>query len=412
MPKYLYVAKTKKGQTIKGDETAVSQEELVARLRGRGLFLMSITEASKASQPPLLSIFTKNAGSRRGSIKLYDLTMFSRNLATTLSSGVTLLRSLEILASQSESLGMEKVLKKCSDDIRSGLSLSEAIAKHPRVFGNLWRGIVEVGEASGNLPFVLDKLADYLEARMEFQARITGAMIYPAILMIVATMVLFAFFKFILPKFAEIFTQFNVKLPLATQIMFNIGNFFDKSFGVLLVGIVGLVAGTIYGFKQPDTRKWWDEFSLRMPIVGSTFLLASVERFTSTMHILLESGLPLVYTLETSAKSVGNTHMEKIILQVKEKVREGNSLSEEISRTQLFPLMISEMAKIGEETGTLPDVFKKVAVHYQKELSQRMSRFLSMFEPLMIVFMGLIIGTMVISLFLPIFKLSSGGGGG
>ena len=258
MPKFIYVAKTKKAQNIKDTELATSKAELVAKLRNRGLFIVSISEVDEKAASRLSINFFGGPGGKRNSIQLTDLTFLARNLATTLSSGVTLLRSLEILASQTSSSKLQEILVKSSDSIKSGLSLSEAIAKYPKTFDNLWRGIIEVGEASGNLPFVLEKLADYLEMRMEFERKIKSAMVYPIILMCAAIGVLLVFFKVILPKFVTIFSQFNIELPLPTKIVFGISQFLEQYFLILIIGFCVVLASLIYAFKQPETRKKWD----------------------------------------------------------------------------------------------------------------------------------------------------------
>ncbi|MBU1121370.1 MAG: type II secretion system F family protein [Candidatus Omnitrophota bacterium] len=421
MPKYNYTAKTKDSKTIRDVETASSKDEVINKLRSRGLFIVSVREIGekkeiKASSSSTFSFFSLSLFSgqrrKRPSVKLQDLTFLARNLATTLSSGVTLLRSLEILASQTESGKLEQVLNDCSQNIRSGLSLSESIAKYPKVFSNLWQGIVEVGEASGNLPLVLERLSDYLEMRMDFERKVKSALVYPIILMFAAVGALFIFFKFILPKFFDIFQQMNVEVPAATQFIFNISKFLNNNLAVIVIGGVGSAVGFIFFTKNPQTKKIWDRIILKLPLVGGLVFLGALERLTSTIYILLESGLPLVYTLEVSSRGVGNTFLEKNIMAVKEKVRTGASLSDEFRKLNLFPMLISEMAKIGEETGSMPQVFKKIAAHYQRDLTVRVERLVSAFEPLIILFMGLIIGGMVISLFLPLFKLGSMGAAG
>jgi type IV pilus assembly protein PilC len=417
MPKYKYSAKTKDAQTIRDVEDALSKEELVARLRARGLYIVSIKEVGEKRERPAgsglfsLPIFSGKRA-KRHAIKIQDLAFFARNLSTTLSSGVTLLRSLEILAIQTESGKLEKVLKECGQHIRSGLSLSEALSKYPRVFSSLWQGIVEVGEASGNLSMVLERLADYLELRMDFERKIKSALVYPGILMGAAVIAMVIFFRFILPRFLVIFDQMKVTLPLPTQIVFSMSQFFEKNFIFIGVGAVISVGLFIFFMKNIGTRKVVDRLILKLPVLGPITLLTVLERLTSTIYILLESGLPLVYTLEVAARSVGNYFLEKNILSVKERVRTGASLSEEFNRLNIFPMLIAEMAKIGEETGNMPSVFKKISVHYQRELSTKVERLVSAFEPLIILFMGVLIGGMVISLFLPLFKLGTMGGAG
>ncbi|MDD4955584.1 MAG: type II secretion system F family protein, partial [Candidatus Omnitrophica bacterium] len=267
MPKYSYLAKTRDAKTIKEVEEAPSREELIARLKTRGLFIVSINETSAESEKSLLSFFSKQKG-RRSSIKLYDLAFLARNLATTLSSGVTLLRSLEIISSQTESAKLGKILKECSKLIKEGLSFKEAVAKYPGAFSPLWRAIVEVGEASGNLPTVLDKLADYLEIRMEFERKIISAMIYPLILLGAMTIAVFVFFKFILPKFIAIFKDFGITLPLPTQIIFNIADFIDKNFLMVIIGTIALIVGIVFFMRRPETKDFRDRVSLKLPIVG------------------------------------------------------------------------------------------------------------------------------------------------
>ena len=234
MPKYIYVAKTKDSKTVKDIEQVSSREEMVSRLRARGLFVVSLTEVSDRQ-----SVVAHHGGkkAKRNSVNLFDLTFLARNLAVTLSSGITLLRSLEILAVQTESAKLGKILAECSNYVRSGLSFSEAISKYPEVFPMLWQSIVEVGEASGNLPFGLEKLADYLEMRMGFERKIKGALIYPCILVFVCAVAMFVFFKFILPKFTDLFTQFNIELPLPTQIVFSISKIFGQYWWVLMLAI-------------------------------------------------------------------------------------------------------------------------------------------------------------------------------
>ncbi|MBU2103349.1 MAG: type II secretion system F family protein [Candidatus Omnitrophota bacterium] len=412
MAKFSYTAKTKEGRPERGTEEANTREEFVARLRSRGLFIVSINEIKQKSDKPPVIPFIFHRKGKRHSIKIYDLALFARNLFTTLSSGVTLLRSLEIIAHQTESARLDKVLRECSKSVKEGLSLSEAIAKYPFVFPALWRGVVEVGETSGNLPFVMEKLAEYLEMRMEFERKVKSALVYPSIVLFAALIAVFVFLKFILPKFSTIFDQFGIELPLLTKIMFGASSIVEK-YWLIIFGVMAIIIFTIAKtLKNPETRKAWDRIGLRAPIMGDLIFLACLERFTSAVSILLDSGLPLVSTLEVAARATGNSFLEKNLIYVRDRVRDGGSLSGEFTKQELFPPLISEMSRIGEETGTLPQVFGRISVHYRKELSTTIDRLVSAFEPLMIVFMGVIIGFIVISLFLPLFKLSTLGGQG
>jgi type IV pilus assembly protein PilC len=407
MPQFSYTAKSKDSRTIKEVVIAPSREELIARLRGRGLFVVSVAEVKEKSKSASGFSFTSRAKGKRSNVKLYDLTFFARNLSTTLYSGVTLLRSIELLAQQTESAKFEKILQEVSKNVKEGLSLSEAIAKYPVIFSPLWRGIIEVGEASGNLPFVLEKLAGYLEKRMEFERKVKSALVYPTILIVAATAALSVFFVVILPKFSEIFKQFGVELPWLTQALFNLTDFIVKHAIIIVVVMVALAVVGFNYIRRPATKRSWDKLKLKLPLVGSLFFLACIERLTSTIYILLDSGLPVVYTLEVAGRSVGNSLIEDNILQVKDRVREGASLSKELSRLQVFPMLIAEMAKIGEETGTMPKVFHKISTHYQTDMSTRIDRLLAAFEPVMIIVMGVVIGGLVLALFLPLFRIAT-----
>ncbi|MCF7869878.1 MAG: type II secretion system F family protein [Candidatus Omnitrophica bacterium] len=405
MPKFNYVVKNKEAKTIKGQEIVSSKEELISRLRGRGLYIISLAqegEKDKKNQDSLRKIKGK-----RNSLKLQDLTFLAQNLATMLSSGVTLLRSLRLVSYQTESLRLANVLEKCSDDIRDGLSFAKAVKKNPKVFSKFWAGVIEVGEASGNLPFVLDKLADYLEMRQEFERKIKGALTYPVILMIVAAGAVFVFFKFLFPKFRELFTQFEIELPVPTKILFAISDFVETYFLLIILGFVGLGIAFYFLKDDPRLKRALDRIALKLPMLGKLFFLVYVERLTSTIYILLDSGLPVVYSLEITASSVGNSVIEEKVLAVSQNVKNGSAISEEFSKQEIFPVLVAEMAKIGEETGTMPDVFKRVSLHYRKDLSSKVDQLVAIFEPVMIIIMGVVIGAIVISLFMPLFKLAT-----
>jgi type IV pilus assembly protein PilC len=410
MPKYKYVAKTQEGRTVSEVAMANTKTELINRLRAKGLFIVSINEiGERIGKPSFFSAFFRAKG-KRSSLKLRDLTFFARNLSTMLSSGVTLLRSLEIISAQTESLKLGNALKKVCSDVKGGLGFGEAIAKYPTIFSTVWQGIVKVGETSGNLPFVLEKLADYLDMKMEFERKIKSALIYPGILFVAASGAMFVFFRFILPKFSEIFSEFDVEMPLPTQILFNLSNFINKHFYPILALVIGAIVFFVMFRKQKAFKVFWDNTSYKLPLIGDLTMTFYLERITSTMYILLDSGLPVVYALEITTNSVGNVFFEKILATVKEKIREGSALSDELAKVEVFPLLLSEMARIGEETGTMPEVFSKVSSHYQKDLSANVERIVAAFEPIMIIIMGVVIGGIVISLFLPLFKIATAGG--
>ena len=406
---YSYIARTKEGELIKGLEELDSKEELVKKLRAKNLFIISIGQVETKPQSLKFSFFRKRG--KRDKIKVYDLAIFARNLSLALSSGMTLLKSLEILSLQTESKRFENILKRATEFIKSGLSLSEAFSKYPDIFSSFWIGIIQVGESSGNLPFVMEKLADYLEIRVEFARKIKTALLYPIIIFCIIVIVMFIFFKFILPKFITIYKQFDIELPFITKITFAIVEFVNKYILFIILGIFLVMYLITRSLKKNKVKRFLDKVIFQFPLVGNLVFINCLERFTSSMSILLESGLGLVSTLEIAAASTNNYFLQEIILNISNRIKSGTSLSNEFSKQEIFPPFIAEMTRVGEETGTLPSIFNKISTHYRKEVSTALERLVIAFEPIMIVFIGIVVGFIVISLFLPLFQLSTLGGG-
>ncbi|MFH1767555.1 MAG: type II secretion system F family protein [Candidatus Omnitrophota bacterium] len=417
MPLYSYAVKTPRGETIRDIKEVDSKEELVRELRAQDLTIISITDLEKGKES-LFKRFLSGTSfrsiryhqGRHSRITKVDMCFFSRHLAISLSAGIPLLKSLEIISRQSESVRLAKVANEIAEHIKNGLSLSESILKYPKVFSAIWTGLIEVGEASGNLPVVLEGLADYIERRLDFETKVKSALIYPAVVLAFAFIAMIIFFKFILPRFSEIFQSFDITLPLITQVMCNISNFIDHHF-LLLIGLAIGLAVIFIKFKSTKTgQNFLDDLALFTPIINKLTLISIVERFCATAYILLNSGVPIVYSLDVISRNIGNSVVAKSIEELREKVRTGKSLSGEVEKIVFFPPLIAEVVRIGEEAGNLSEMFEKVSIHYQKELNTRISQLLSLFEPILILVLGVVIGVVVISLFLPIFQLSTLGG--
>lgn len=410
---YRYIAKTKEGKNTTDVIDVDSRDELVAKLKAQDLFIISIYPLGSKPEGGILGrLFAPRKKGKHNAVKAFDMCFFARNLSITLSAGVALLRSLDIVMVQTESAGLAKILKTASEDIHKGLSFNEAIEKYPKVFSTLWQGIIKVGETSGNLPFVLEKLANYLEMRLEFERKIKSALIYPIMVTSFSIIAMGVFFKFILPRFTEIFQQFDIRLPFITQMLINLSNFVNHNFLWIIIGMAAAIIGFIQ-FKKTDIGKQFlDRANLTIPLINGLTLASALERFCSTMHILLESGVPIIYTLDVVAKSSGNRVIEKDIDIIKENVKKGRSLSSELEKVDVFPPLIAEVAKVGEEAGNMPEMFDKIAQHYQKDLSTKMERLIAVFEPLVIFVLGGAIGVIVVALFMPIFQLVTLGGGG
>ncbi|MCU0665756.1 MAG: type II secretion system F family protein [Candidatus Omnitrophica bacterium] len=412
MAKFFYTVRDSRGVKHSGTEEGTNEEDVVSRLQAKGFLVVGLVHESKQSAAGLQADKTPTS---RGKFKHYgvsgdDLVLFCRQLATLLGAGVTILKSVDIICLQISSRGLYKVLKKVSSDMQAGLSLHEALSRHPQVFSELWVNLVESGEASGNLAMVLSRLAGYLERNAAFRRRIISALLYPIILMVAGLGALLFLTLKIIPTFAELFKGFNVELPFLTKVLISFSEGLRHSF--LFIIVVAVLGGYLLRkyLKTRKGRRQYEELLFKSPIFGDFIKGLVVERFSSEMSTLVESGVPILYSLEIAEHSVGNLVMADIIHQIKEDVRDGKPLSYPLEKSNFFEPMVIQMVAIGEEIGELPQMFKKINLFYQEYVETFLTRFASMFEPIMLIVMGVIIGVIVIGMFLPIFSISRIGG--
>ena len=413
MAKLVYVARDSSGKKVSGSEEVSSPEDLVSRLQARNLIVIDILPEVKESRISSQAEVVHVSSNRRmhGGVNEADLVLYCRQLATLLGAGVTILKSLEIILKQVNSRRLYMIIKSMVKDMESGLSLHESMAKHSKIFSDLWVNLVESGEASGNLAVVLNRLAGYLERNAEFKKKIISALIYPLILMFAGLGALFFLTIKIIPTFAVMFEGFKVELPLLTRILIKTSTFLRHSslpiFGILIVSIF-LIRNYI---KTKQGRRAFEGLLFKLPVFGDFFHALVVERFSSEMSTLVESGVPILYSLEITEHSVGNLVMADIVRQIKESVREGKSLSQQLEKSGFFEPMVVQMVAVGEEIGELAQMFKRINTFYEEYVGTFLIRFTSMFEPIVLLLMGGIIGLMVVGMFLPIFKIASVGGG-
>ncbi len=405
MAAFSYIAKDKESNTRRGVVKAESKDEALKILQTRQFYVIAIT-AVKEEEEKLVSQQAQVRRFARSRIKLEDLALLARQLATLLSSGVPLLRSLEVVSLQCESKKLESILRRMINDVREGLSLTESIAKYRRVFSSLWRGLIDTGESSGNLAEVLERLAEYLELRQEFLRRLISAIIYPLILLGAGIAALLVFTFVILPKFQEIFKEAGIELPVLTKFIFDTTNFVTAHIWLVLVVVAGIFFGIQYFLRQEKGKILIDKLKLKVPLLKDFFRIFYLEKFSSTAFILFQSGVPIVYALDVIQRSMNNSIIEKVLDEVKNKVKVGESLSSELSKSGFFPPLVIEMTAIGEEVGNFPEMFSKISHHYRVALQTKIERATSFFEPVMILCMGFGIGILVIALFLPLFQVS------
>ena len=405
MPMFSYTVKDNTGKTKTGVLESFNEQVLVDRLQKEGYFIIDIR---LAMQRTVLKSEKEGEEFRfdHEKVKLEDLLVFSRQLATMLEAGVTMLRSLNIIISQIQSKQLFTAVKQIHDDIEHGSSLSVALVKHPRIFNQFWVSLAEVGEASGTMPKVLNKLANHVEKDAAFRSAIISAMVYPAILFVVCIGAITFFALVVGPRFETIFTSMHVQLPLMTKCLLGSFHFIKDYFLFIVVGVVVTFILLKSYIATPFGCLRYEKVLFKLPVVGEIIKLIVVERFSAQMAILIDSGVPLLYSLEITEKLVGNKTCGLVIAQVREQVREGRGMADALMDNGFFPVMSAQMIKVGEETGDLGKMLQHVADFYQSNVEAFMKRFGTLIEPFMLVFMATIIGTIVVAIFLPLFKLS------
>jgi type IV pilus assembly protein PilC len=413
MAKFNYSARDASGKKVVGSLEGSHEDEVINRLQSMDLLVLEVYPEITAQGAALSSktgMKIAGSGGKHAGVNSNDLVLFCRQLATLLGAGVTILKSLETISKQVSSRKLYNVILNLKKNMEQGLSFHEALAKEPTVFSDLWVNLVESGEASGNLAIILDRLALYLERNAEFQRKVISSLIYPCILVCVSTGALLFLTIKIVPTFAEVFKSFNITLPLPTMILLTVSNFIRKTILFIIIGC-GAAYYSIHTYvKTKEGRRNFEKFIFGLPLFGEFFRAISTERFSSEMSTLIESGVPILYSLEICESSVGSVVIGEIIHQIKDEVRAGKPLSQPLGKSGFFEPMVVQMVHIGEEIGELSQMFKRINVFYQNYVETFLARFLALFEPLMLVFMGAVIGFMVIGMFLPIFKISQIGG--
>lgn len=412
MPKFSYVIKDQQGRTHKNVADAASQAALVTQLQKQNYFIVSIKDLApppskkkqgKAQKPQQRFTHKK--------VKLQDQLVFSRQLATMLEGGVPLVRSLGVIETQVESEAFFRVIQKVKADIEQGSSLSLALSKHPKVFNQFWVSLMEVGEASGTIPTILNKLTFYLEQQATFQSAIISGIIYPAILFCVAVGAI-AFFALVVgPKFQGIFESMGAELPWITTTLLGLFSFIRGNFFYIIGTIILIIWGLKKYIKTYPGRLAYEKFLFSLPTIGNIYQLIIIERFTAQMSILIDSGVPILYALDITERLVGNNTCALIVSQIKDAVKEGELLVAPMERSGFFPSMCIQMIMVGEETGELSKMLKHVAEFYQGNVETFMKRFATIVEPFMLIFMGTVIGVIIVAMFLPMFNIAQLGGG-
>lgn len=427
MPKFSYIAiESASGKDKKGVIESATAEQAALDLKAMGLLPTAVNPAAgglrvgaKAGKPGATgaagNLFTAQAEPKKKSrpmslgkvINNQGLAVFTRQLSTLVNAGMPILRSLETLARQEKRPGFKYVLEQVAETIKSGGTFSDGLLQHPKVFDRLYVNMVKAGEAGGVLGTVLDRLAKFMEKAEKIKGKVKAAMTYPLIIMVVAVLIVSALMVFVIPKFEEIFSGLlkGTPLPLLTQFVLGVSNFMKNN----ILVTIGLVIGVFVAFKMivktKPGKSAMDWFQINVPAFGPLFLKASVGRFTRTLGTLLSSGVPILQALIITRDTSGNIHVAQALNKVHDRVKEGEGVGKPLEATKIFPTMVTSMVEVGEETGALPEMLTRIADTYDEEVDNAVTSITSIIEPIMIVFMAVVVGTIVIALFLPLVKI-------
>ncbi len=400
MPTFRYATKDQDARTITGKIVANDVNMVIEELRRRRLTIISIEEEKKS----VLFSFKSPEGARP--IKAEDVILFTRQMATMVDAGIPILQTMEALEDQASNPSLKKVLAQIREDIRLGTSLSASFAKHPKVFDNLFVNMIKVGESGGVLTTVLERLASYMEKTDRLKRKVGSAMIYPCVIVGMAFIVTTILIIKVVPTFKNIYGSLGKDLPPMTQLLLDFSDAMQKQFVFWVMAAVGLVFAFI-SFKKTEKGAYQiDAWKLRLPIFGDLICKVSVSRFCRTLSVLIQSGVPILEGLDIVRKTIGNRVLEKVVEGVIQSVREGESIADPLGRSRVFPVMVTKMIAIGEQSGQLDKMMSKVADFFDEQVDAAVDALTSLIEPLIIGFLGIIIGFIVMALFLPIINMT------
>ncbi len=422
MPSFTYVALDAQGQQVTDSIEAVSQAEAVNALRKKGLFPTSVQEQthSGGTAGKAKKTATKAGGSKelklnipfleKKTIKGKTLMVFTRQLATLIDAGLPLLRGLTVLGKQEPDPVLKKTITQLAEAVQSGGTFSDGLAGHPRIFNKLYVNMVKAGELGGVLEVVLNRLAEFQEKAQKVKGKVKSAMMYPAIVMVIAVIIMGFLLVFIVPKFEQIFADMlgGKPLPLLTQIVVGASRGIQHNIVWLILGVVGVVVGMKYLVSTPKGAILFDQFMLKAPLFGDLTRKNGISRFTRTLGTLVTSGVPILQALNITKETAGNAVISTAIAKIHDAVKEGESIVNPMEASGVFPAMVISMVDVGEETGQLPEMLLKVADLYDDEVDNAVAGLTSLMEPIMIVFLAVVVGSIVIALFLPLIGIISG----
>jgi type IV pilus assembly protein PilC len=403
MATFAYVGRTRSGAVKKGELSAKTRDEAVDQLRKQSVVVTSLEEKKSGKGGFNLSFLGSGLTEK-------DLIVFTRQFGTMINAGLPLVQCLEILSTQSENKVLRETIGEVKIQVEAGSTFSDALRRHPKVFDDLYVNLVHAGEVGGLLDTILTRLAVYIEKAAKLKGQIKSAMIYPSAIMGVAVVVITVLMLFVIPIFAKMFLELSggkVGLPGPTQMVIDMSNFFIAYWYVILGVIVGTIVGIKKYYKTVRGRMVIDKLLLKLPVVGDLIRKASVAKFTRTLGTLLASGVPLLDGMSICAKTSGNKVVEETLVNARVSISGGKTIADPLAASGVFPKMVTHMIAVGESTGALDAMLGKIADFYEDEVDQAVASLTALLEPAMMVFLGIVIGFIVIAMYLPIFKMAS-----
>ena len=403
MAVFVWEGKTAQGKVLKGEMEAQSAQAVLARLR------------SQRIQPIPARVREKGKGLEREitipgfreTIKPRDVMIFTRQFATMIDAGLPIVQSLDILTQQTENKTFRNTIREIKQDVEGGATLAESLKKHPKAFDDLYVNMVAAGEIGGVLNTILNRIAIFIEKAAKLKRKVKGAMIYPATIIVVAVAVVTILLLYVIPVFAELYGGAGKALPVPTQVTINISNWFRAYFFFIFGAVIAAGVGLRLYYQTDNGRLVGDRLSLRLPVLGDLIRKVAVARFAQNMSVLLSSGVPILDGLAITAKTAGNKVVEQAVMKCRVSISQGKTIAEPLADSKVFPPMVCQMVAVGENTGALDSLLKKVAEFYEEEVDDAVANLTALMEPMIMIVLGVVLGGLVISMYLPIFQLGT-----
>lgn len=397
MPSFEWKGRDRNGNPQSGVLIGDSKEAVIAALRRQQIVVTTVKEKGKEIALPRLG----------GGISSKDIAIFTRQFSVMIDAGLPLVQCLEILGQQQDNKAFQKVILQVRQDVEAGSSLAEAMRKHPQAFDDLYVNMVAAGEAGGILDTILQRLANYIEKAVKLKAQVRAALIYPTAVVTIAVIVVYIILWKVIPVFATLFEGLGAQLPFLTRVIVGISNFIGRFWWLIFLLVAAAVIAIRQYYQTPNGRYQIDRLLLKAPVIGIVLRKIAVARFCRTLGTLLASGVAILESLDITARTAGNAVLEEAILNVRKEVEEGKTVADPLARTEQFPPMVCQMIGVGEQTGAMDTMLSKIADFYEDEVDRAVEGLMSLIEPVIIAFLGVVIGTIVVAMYLPMFSLIS-----